>query len=201
MSSLAFAVESLRDTDFAGKTVTPKKNGYNPLKEVDELRCNALWRYLQLRGYVSDKHNLTPLGGCLEAGFKSLQKSPNHTSGNQEAVLVAVELLRLKLLNSDNMFPAPPYHGAPFRGTETDQRNTLLISRIACLGRLGHNSIGYTGPLSRHLLAYHSLVSAVRNAQRDLVEMTLVTMSLNAHAIKLWKPLAETSFRYVRWFG
>ena len=77
------------------------------------------------------------------------------------------------------MFPVPPYHGAPYRGSETDQRNTLLVSRVSCLGKLRHKNIGYTGPLSRHLLAYRSIISAVRGAQRDVLEMALCTMLLS----------------------
>lgn len=141
------------------------------MEDSDQICANTLARYLQLRGYVSSDHTYTPLGKSLDAAFKALPRNvPSETS---EAVYLAIELLRLKLLNSDNMFPSPPYVGAPFRGSEADQRNTLLVSRVACLGSLGHKSIGYTGPLSRHLLAYHSVISAVRDCQRDLVEMCL----------------------------
>lgn len=87
----------------------------------------------------------------------------------EEAVLMAFELLRLDILNNKAMFPS--YSGQPLRGTETDKANTLLISRIACLGLFHHKAIGYTGPLSRHLLAYHQMIAAVRSSLRDLVEM------------------------------
>lgn len=84
---------------------------------------------------------------------------------------MAFELLRLDILNTKNLFPTPPFSGAPLRGTDIDKANTLLISRIASLGLFHHETIGYTGPLSRHLLAYHQMTAAVRSILRDLVEM------------------------------
>ena len=61
---------------------------------------------------------------------------------------------------------------------DIDKRNCMLVSRVACLGRLIHQPRGYSGPLSRHLLAYHSMVSAVQASMRDMLEMCLVTMFL-----------------------
>jgi len=92
---------------------------------------------------------------------------------------MAFELLRLDILNNKHMFTTPPFSGPPLRGTETDKANTLLISRIATLGLFRHDTIGYTGPLSRHLLAYHQLTAAVRGAQRDLLEMHACNMLLS----------------------
>ena len=177
-SSLAFAIESLRDSDFAKKTITPRKNGYTPLTSAEEISANSLWRFLSLRGYIASDHTLTPLGKCLAEAYSQCKLLKGTY---EEAVFVAIELLRLKLLNADNLFPVPPYHGAPYRGSTSDQRNTLLVSRIACLGHLKHKVIGYTGPLSRHLLAYQSVISAVRGSQRDILEMTMCTLLLSGN--------------------
>lgn len=57
----------------------------------------------------------------------------------------------------------------------------MLVCRVACLGPLIHQPRGYSGPLSRHLLAYHSMVSAIQASMRDLVEMILVTMFLEGN--------------------
>ena len=54
----------------------------------------------------------------------------------------------------------------------------MLVSRVACLGKLRHQPKGYSGPLSRHLLAYHSITSTVQASLRDLIEMSLATMFL-----------------------
>lgn len=110
--------------------------------------------------------------------------------------MLAIEMLRLSLLNSQIMFHS--YGGAPMRGSDIDKRNTLLVSRVACLLRLRHKDIGYTGPLSRHLLGYQSMVSAVRGSLRDLLEMSLCTMLINGHVARDLPPqeLADVSFRY-----
>ena len=55
----------------------------------------------------------------------------------------------------------------------------MLVSRVASFGRLRHKSKGYSGPLSRSLLAYHSFISSLQNGLRDLLEMNLVSMFLD----------------------
>ncbi|GAB7354163.1 hypothetical protein MBLNU459_g4718t2 [Dothideomycetes sp. NU459] len=181
VSSLAFAVDSLQDAEFAKHTITPKGQGFTPIKHGDEIGTNALWRFLQLRDYIQDDHTLSPLGKCLQAAY-----TKTGTQELEEPVVVALELLRLNALNINNMFP---YNGAPQRGSEIDKRNTLLVSRVACLGRLQHKSIGFTGPLSRHLLGFKSMASAVRSSLRNLAEMSLCSMLVNAHVDRLVEPL------------
>jgi hypothetical protein len=44
------------------------------------------------------------------------------------------------------------------------------------LGNLHHNPIGFTGPLSQHLLGYNSVINAVRSTVRDLVEVSATQM-------------------------
>lgn len=71
----------------------------------------------------------------------------------------------------------------------------MLVARVACLGRLIHQPRGYSGPLSRHLLAYHSIISAVQASVRDLVEMSVVTMFLDGYVDRErddWMDLALT---------
>ena len=62
--------------------------------------------------------------------------------------------------------------------TAKDQRANMLISRVAGLGTLQHKPIGFTGPLSQHLLGYGSIVNLVRQTLRDLVEATCTNMFL-----------------------
>lgn len=57
----------------------------------------------------------------------------------------------------------------------------MLVSRIATLGKLHHHAKGYRGPLSRHLLAYRSIISALHVALRDLLEISLATLFLKGH--------------------
>ena len=171
---LGFAVRSLEDKDFAAKTISTKKQGHS-LKGKDEVMLNSIWRFLHVRGYVDSKHNLTKWGIVLNAVMSAIP-SREH----EEAAVVAVELARLGLLGADYMFPT--YSGLSYASSEILRRNILLVSRVASLGRLQHKQIGFTGALSRHLLGWHSMISAVRSGLRDLLEVCLVTVLLNGDA-------------------
>lgn len=61
---------------------------------------------------------------------------------------------------------------------DIDKRNCMLISRLACLGKIRHEPKGWSGPLSRHLLAYQSVISNVHASLRDLMEMIVAAMFL-----------------------
>ena len=61
---------------------------------------------------------------------------------------------------------------------DIDKRNAMLVSRVACLGKIRHSATAYSGPLSRHMLAYHSIVSNVHASLRDLLEMIVAAMFL-----------------------
>ncbi|KAL9612503.1 MAG: hypothetical protein Q9167_002888 [Letrouitia subvulpina] len=179
--SLSFAIRSLGDSEFAARTITPRSTRPpNTLKTIHEIKANAVWRFLQLRGYIDRQHQLTSWGKVLETVLSAV----DHEQDQEKAAILAVELMRLDLLTADTMFTG--YSGAPMRGTGVarlqndylDKRNCMLVSRVACLGKIRHQSRGYSGPLSRHMLAYYSIVSVLQAHLRDLVEMSLVTMFL-----------------------
>lgn len=139
-----------------------------PIPQASELR-STLWHH-QARGL---RHV-----DLLQSTDSEFCRTPSRAQEIEEAIFIAFELVRLDCLNTRNMFQSPPYSGQPLRGSETDKQNVLLISRIASLGSLQHKAIGYTGPLSRHVLAYHQITAAVRGALRDLVEMHACNMFL-----------------------
>ena len=106
---------------------------------------------------------------------------------------MAFELHKLDILSTSQMFPSDKYLGAPMRGSETDKAYTLLLSRIACLGTFHHKEIGFTGPLSRHLLGYHQMISAVRGSLRDLVEVHALSMFMSGAVSREVEPIVYTS--------
>ncbi|KAL8951879.1 MAG: hypothetical protein Q9222_002185 [Ikaeria aurantiellina] len=173
LGSITFAIRSLQDESFAGRTTTPRsKDSHSILTSREEVCANVIWRFLQLRGYIDQQHHLTAWGKVLD-GMLSISA---FSSQGEKAVFLALELLRLGLLNANTMFDR--YPGAPVRGSDIDKRNCMLVSRVACFGRREHQPRGYSGPLSRHLLAYQSTISAVQASMRDLIEMILATMFL-----------------------
>ncbi|EDU48756.1 XPG N-terminal domain containing protein [Pyrenophora tritici-repentis Pt-1C-BFP] len=180
------AIGQYKDADFVSKTIA-KKNPKNPLSTAPEILYNSIWRFLALREYVDVKtHSLTQWGKVLAAVISGLKGKAEH-----EAAVLAVELIRMGLLISDiNMFPT--YNGAPMRGsseyigqtqarmtdnsTAKDKNANMLVSRVAGLGILHHRPIGFTGPLSQHLLGYNSIINVVRQTLRDLVEVAATHM-------------------------
>lgn len=150
-----------------------------------------MWRFLQLRGYVDDKHRLTSWGQCLLQALSAVDPTANL----EEAVFIAIEMLRLDLLNTKHWFSH--VSGGPMRGSEDDKTFNMLVSRVACIAKLQHKSIGYSGPLSRQLLCYRSLISEVRSALRNLVEVVLASMLLNGDADREREDWTELPIRYV----
>lgn len=71
--------------------------------------------------------------------------------------------------------------------------NNLLVSRVAGLGKLRHRPIGFTGPLSQHLLAYNSMVNAVRSSLRDLVEVAAANMFMGGYASRKFEKFPDLS--------
>lgn len=171
--SLAFEVLALQKPDFIKDTIG---NSVSKPRAVSShhLVSSIIWRYLHLRDYVSDSHELTSWGQALATAMteieRTVKKNPD-VSGLYEALLLAFELIRLDQLN------AKPRKDEVASG-ETEP-NLLLVSRCAVLLKLRHESIGYTGPLRKDTLAYLSQVSVVREAGRDLVDAIVAHMFLN----------------------
>ncbi|RAR07197.1 XPG N-terminal domain containing protein [Stemphylium lycopersici] len=174
--TLGAAILSLQDGDFVAKTIT-EKDPKNQLSNTEVL-YNSIWRFLALREYVDIKtHSLTQWGKVLAAVIAGLKGKPEH----EEAAVLAVELIRMGLLTSDiTMFPT--YNGAPMRGSTKDKNSNMLVSRVAGLGILHHRPIGFTGPLSQHLLGYNSIINVVRQTLRELIEVAATHLFMSGCA-------------------
>lgn len=72
----------------------------------------------------------------------------------------------------------------------------MLVSRVACLGKIRHKEHPYSGPLSRHLTAFQAMASSVRNILRDLLEMNLASMLLDASVDRNQKDWMALSLAY-----
>lgn len=70
-----------------------------------------MWRFLQLRGYVDEQHQLTAWGKVLEKTLVFAGPKKEF----EEALFLAVELLRFDLLNPNTLFP--DYAGTPQHGS------------------------------------------------------------------------------------
>ncbi|THC98151.1 hypothetical protein EYZ11_002375 [Aspergillus tanneri] len=183
-----FAAQSLREPEFAPKSFSPKDAP--ALSSQEEILNNVFWRFLQLRGYIDESsHQLTPWGVCLEQALSVL--GPDESL--EEATFLAIEMLRLGLLNAKPWFSE--VSGGPMRGSDEDKNFNMLVSRVACIAKLQHKSIGYSGPLSRQLLCYRSLITEVRAALRNLLEVVLTGLFLSGDADRDRKDWSEMSVK------
>lgn len=205
---LTAALSYLSDTEKAKSTTS--KNGKTDnglLSQKVEVLANATFHFLQDTGFVGADHNLTMWGKALKI---ALDRAKENGAADEavtpteidEALFMAFQLLKLRILNTHNLFPTTSFSGAPLRGTDTDKavsgrytrrridwmlkllQNTLLISRIASLAYVRHVAIGYTGPLSRHLLAYHQMAATVRASLRDLLEVHATSLCLSGLVVR-----------------
>lgn len=172
---VSLEVMALVNTDFVSKTIAKEKviRGIDSAAMVTSV---AIWRFLHLRGYVDDSHKLTPWGNALASTFINLREIMDGQPaipGLDEATLLAFELIRFGLLNGK---ARDPQAGYPRRGTDEDKTSLALISECASLLKLRHQVFGYTGPLNRNLLAFRSLSTTVREADRDLIEAIVASM-------------------------
>lgn len=169
--SIAFEISALQAPGFSKTTIGKPGSKPKSINSPQHVISTVIWRFMHLREYVDDSHELTSWGKALSTALSELEttvKKHPKVTGLHEAVLLAFELIRLEQLT------AKP------RQDEGDvDPSLLLLSRSAVLLKLRHEAIGYTGPLRKDMLSFASQVSAVRETDRDLVEAILVHMFLN----------------------
>jgi hypothetical protein len=181
--SILSEVLALKNPKFVALTRASPEDKLKGIESAELIKSICIWRFLHIRGYVDDRHELTSWGSALATALASIEptaKKYPEFPHLYESILVAMELIRFELLNARN--PHDELRGLPLNGSDTDQSSLLLISRCASLLKLRHQANGYTGPLSKNLLAFRSLVSEVRSADRDLVEAILASMFMYAQA-------------------
>ncbi|RMZ82440.1 hypothetical protein DV737_g2074, partial [Chaetothyriales sp. CBS 132003] len=161
---------------FASKAVNQTKFAYPAFRTRDEIIANTWWRFLELRGYVNERREITPWGQVLEATVDKLDAKDD---GEGQALL-AVELLRMGLLSGNQV------DGTAVSASDKDHHqkaNARLIAKVACLGKYQNRyGVGYCGTLDRSMLAFAWMVTAVRLALRNLIEAIMVAMFLGGEA-------------------
>lgn len=88
-----------------------QSNDAQVLSTQEDILSNVLWRFLQLRGYVDAKHNLTVWGKVLVQALSDVSPSDNL----DEAIFIAIEMLQFDLLNTQHWFDS--VSGGPMRGS------------------------------------------------------------------------------------
>lgn len=81
------------------------------LSTKEEIQSNAIWRFLQLREFVTEDRQLTSWGKCLASALLSLDS----TDGLDESVIITVEMMRMGALSPKTFFLN--LSGGPLRGS------------------------------------------------------------------------------------
>jgi len=71
---------------------------YPALRSKDEIVANTIWRFLQTRDFIDEKHELTPWGLALESALAAVDGGIS-----EEGAILAVEMLRLGLFNGNSV--------------------------------------------------------------------------------------------------
>ncbi|KAL5604140.1 hypothetical protein BROUX41_002127 [Berkeleyomyces rouxiae] len=165
-------------------TFVKEKEKPQPLADATSIRTLILLRFMYLRGYLDEAHALKSSWGMAiaVAHFKIMETVGDTAEGQglYEAVFLAFELIRYGVLDGKMMYEN--LQGMPGSGSEEDKTSVLLICRCATLLNLDHQPNGYTGPLNKNLLGFSTLVSEVRDANRNLVEALAASLFLHAQA-------------------
>ncbi len=151
------------------------------LEKPVELLGNTVLRALHDAGYMYADHTLSAWGKAIQAAFKEAQNNGYVAMGvteteAEEAILVAFELLKLKVLNSQHMFPTPPYSGPPLRGNDTDKD---------VRARKPRKTAGALTDIIEHLACQPCRLSRILQPPRDRLHRTAlpspVSLSPNDH--------------------
>lgn len=195
--TLAFELSALANKDFIASTLRARKE--KGLDSEDAVVSLSIWKLLTLNGYIKDKtFELTPWGAALAKTLSVLEpqaaKAPD-APALFRAALHAYELIRLGLLTTGHNHAE--LQGWPVNGSEEDKNCVILISRVATLLQLRQDNTGYTGPLSKNLLAFHSMTIAVGTANRNVIESLLAYMFMSGQAKRSKLDGWKISHRYV----
>lgn len=177
----------LKDTDFATQSITKGRVEHPALSSQTEVIANVFWRFLHIRGFIDDRHQLTTWGLMLEAALSTLDGG----SRKEEQGLLAIELLRMGVFNTQAVTGTTVN---PSDKSYEHKSYTNLLTKIACLGRLKHEPVGYVGPLDRSLLTFAWEITHLRQALRDLVEAIMTSMFLNGDVSRErddWQELSQ----------
>lgn len=149
------------------------------LYSVEELIDNAILRDLQTIGLLNSDHHLTPWGKVIAKALDSLEtdaKSKEFANPLSESLLLALLLVRDGFLTASPLEPGYPVGSNEVKVPDAIASHILLLGRLASYVSLSHKPTGFSGPLSRTILAFGSIIARQYSAYRQLIEATVVSL-------------------------
>ncbi|TIA87371.1 hypothetical protein E3P99_03205 [Wallemia hederae] len=161
----------------AERTITTKSSNGPLLHKKDEIVANTIWRFLELRSFLTPQHTHTPFGRAMHNALTVSRLNDKF----QEPLVVLVELLRARVLHDRN-FSNRQFSGGPSFGTDNQKRSMLLIFRTLSIIPLQFKAEHWSGPLSRELLVFNSFHKTLSRSLRTLVESITMNAFLKNNA-------------------
>lgn len=148
------------------------------LHSVRELLDNSILRDLQAIGLFDSQHHLTPWGKVIAKALDSLEttETSQYSTNLVEPLLLALLLVRDGFLTAGPLEPGYPGGPNDVKVPDSISAHIMLLSRVASYVSLSHDPTGYTGPLSRTILAFGSIIAKQYSVYRQLVEATVVAL-------------------------
>ncbi|KAM0755876.1 hypothetical protein T439DRAFT_295879 [Meredithblackwellia eburnea MCA 4105] len=175
---LSLCLGGTSTTNYAQRTIVARNND-KLLEKKDEIVANTLWRFLQLRSFLTASHQHTPHAQALYMAMKASKVNDKF----QDALYLAMELLRMKALHNGKIGQRVYTGGPNFpQGSEEDKQNMLLVIRVLSIVPLSFSPGPWTGPLSRELLVFNSFLRATSRAMRNLLEAVALNILLRSDA-------------------
>ncbi|KAI5481413.1 XPG I-region protein [Pseudohyphozyma bogoriensis] len=174
---LSLCLGGTSSSALAQRTIIPK-NSEKLLEKKDEIVANTLWRFLELRAFLTSAHQHTAYAQALYLAMRSSKVNDKF----QESLYLAIELLRANALHNGRI-GTRAYSGGPnFNGTDEDKRSMLLVMRVLSIVPLSFNPGPWTGPLSRELLVFNSFLRVTTRSMRGLLEAVAMNLLLRSDA-------------------
>ncbi|KAF8978452.1 hypothetical protein BGZ46_006454 [Entomortierella lignicola] len=177
--NFAFALGLVANDNDAAGTVLQEKNSekITPLSTLAEVQTRHISKLLQLRSFIeSPSHSPSPFGKAILEASKAHPTSPPEF---QDALFIALELVRLELLTSRPY--SITYTKKQVLEDEAAIKAIRLISRTASL--IGAHFKGgpktWAGPLNRDLLAFNSVSKVLTRNLRHLGEALIIQMLMS----------------------
>ncbi|GAA5923083.1 Mkt1p [Sporobolomyces koalae] len=174
----------------AQRTIVARNND-RPLDKKDEIVANTLWRFLELRSFLTSAHQHTPHASALHLVMKNSKVNDKF----QEPLFLAMELLRANMLHNGRI-GTRAYSGGPnfSGGTDGDKRSMLLVMRVLSIVPLVFTPGAWDGPLSRELLVFNSFIRATSRSMRTLLEAIAVNFLLRGDAKRSYEDYLGVAF-------
>lgn len=184
---IALCLSATKTSELGQRTITPKEAGKQPLVKKSEIGANVVWRFLELRDFLSSDHLHKPYARALHLALRDAKINDK----TQEPLYLALELIREGALTA-NFYTSPgpdagpqTFSGGPSYGEKEDEKRwLLLIMRSMSLLPMQYKGTAWTAPVSREMLVFNSFSRALGRSLRHLVETIASSMMLQSEAVR-----------------